>query len=137
MQHNINPFWNCIWKAKLHERHKTMIWRIAIGFLPTKDKLSRLVDIGDIYFPLYSLEIESSLHLFALCPIAKAVWFSSKWGLRMDSFGFSLVVDFIQFLCSPPFTNQLSQKNDLLLFGAILCDRIWKLRNQVIFALEI
>ena len=25
MQHNIDPFWNCIWKAKLHERHKMMI----------------------------------------------------------------------------------------------------------------
>ena len=51
----------------------------------------------------------------------------------MDSFGFSSEVDFIQFLCSPPFTNKLSQKNNLLLFGAILCDGIWKLRNQVIF----
>ena len=52
----------------------------------------------------------------------------------MDSFEFSSVVDFIQFFCSPPFINQLSQKNELLLFGAILCDGIWKLRNQVIFA---
>ena len=55
-----------------------MIWRIAASYLPTKDKLSRFVDIGDVYFPLYRLEIETSLHLFALCPIAKAVWFSSK-----------------------------------------------------------
>ena len=78
MQHNIDPFWNGIWKAKLHERHKMMIWRIAASYLPTKDKLSRFVDIGDVYFPLYRLEIETSLHLFALCPIAKAVWFSSK-----------------------------------------------------------
>ena len=31
----------------------------------------------------------------------------------MDLFGFSLVVDFIQFFC-----NQFSQKNDLLSFGA-------------------
>ena len=38
----------------------------------------------------------------------------------MDTFGFSLEVDFILFSCSPSFTNQLSQKNDLLLFGAIL-----------------
>ena len=49
----------------------------------------------------------------------------------MDLFGFSLVVDFIQFFCSPPFTNQFSQKNDLLSFGAILFYGIWKLRNQV------
>ena len=45
MQHNIDPFWNGIWKAKLHERHKMMIWRIVAGYLPTKDKLSRFVDI--------------------------------------------------------------------------------------------
>ena len=51
----------------------------------------------------------------------------------MDSFGFSSEVGFIHFLCSPPFSNQLCQKNELLLFGAILCNGIWKLRNQVIF----
>ena len=50
MQHNIDPFWNGIWKAKLHERHKMMIWRIAAGYLPTKDKLSRFIDIGDVFF---------------------------------------------------------------------------------------
>ena len=55
-----------------------MIWRIAAGCLPTKDKLSRLVDIGDVYCPLCRLEIESSLHLFVLCPVAKVVLFSSK-----------------------------------------------------------
>ena len=60
-----------------------MIWRIAAGCLPTKDKLSKFVDIGDVYCPLYRLEIETSLHLFALCLVAKAVWFSSEWGLRM------------------------------------------------------
>ena len=51
----------------------------------------------------------------------------------MDSFGFSSEVDFILFLCSPPFSNQPCQKDELLLFGAILYDGIWKLRNQVIF----
>ena len=43
----LTPFWNCIWKAKLHERHKMMIWRIVAGCLPTKDKLSRFVDAVD------------------------------------------------------------------------------------------
>ena len=42
-------------------------------------------------------------------------------------------VDFILFLYSSTFPNQLYQKDELLLFGAILCDGIWKLRNQVIF----
>ena len=50
-----------------------MIWRITAGCLTTKDKLSRLFDIGDVYCPLCRLEIESSLHLFALCLVAQVV----------------------------------------------------------------
>ena len=80
MQHNIDPFWNCIWKAKLHDKHKMMIRRIVAGCLPTKDKLIRFVDIGDVYCPLCRLETKTSLHLFVLCPVTKTVWFSSKWG---------------------------------------------------------
>ena len=132
-QQNIAPFWNCICKANLHDKHKMMIWRIARGCLPTKDKLSRFVDDIDTYCPLCKMETETSLHLFALCPVAKPVWFNSKWGLKMDSFGFSFEVDFILFLCSPPVPKLPCQKDELLLFGAILCDGIWKLRNQVIF----
>ena len=33
----------------------------------------------------------------------------------------------------PSFTNVSSQKDEFLIFGAILCDGIWKLRNQVQF----
>lgn len=36
-------------------------------------------------------------------------------------------------LISLPFTNVSSQKDEFLIFGAILCDGIWKLRNQVQF----
>ena len=95
--------------GNLHERHKMMIWRIAVVCLPTKDKLSRFVDATDTYCRLYKMETETSLHLFALCPVAKAVWFNSKWGLRMDSFGFSSEVDFILF-CVPPFSKPALSK---------------------------
>ena len=50
-----------------------MIWRIVAGCLPTKDKLSMFVDAIDTYCPLCKLETETSLHLFALCLIVKAV----------------------------------------------------------------
>ena len=43
-----------------------MIWRIAAGSLPTKDKLSMFVDATDTYCPLCKMETETSLHLFAL-----------------------------------------------------------------------
>ena len=94
-----------------------MIWRITVGSLPTKDKLSMFVDATDTYCPLYKLETETSLHLFDLCPVAKAVWFNSKWGLRMDSFGFSSEVDFILFCVPPLFQTNLVKKMSFYYLG--------------------
>ena len=54
-------------------------------------------------------------------------------GAENGFFWFLFRSGFHSFLCSPPFPNQPCQKDELLLFGAILCDGIWKLRNQVIF----
>ncbi|KAK9992917.1 hypothetical protein SO802_022620 [Lithocarpus litseifolius] len=43
--------------------------------------------------------------------------------------------DFIHFLFSPPFVEELTalQREDFLLFGAILCDVIWRQRNLSLF----
>ena len=59
----------------------------------------------------------------------------SQWGVRVDSFAFGSTSDFASFLLSPPFMDSqyLSQKEDFLLYGAILCDTIWKQRNQSLF----
>ena len=55
----------------------------------------------------------------------------------MEVLGLSTDLDFIQLLFPPlpPFKEDLSleQKNDFLLFGAILCDLVWKLRNKIHF----
>ena len=64
-------------KPILHECHKMLIWRIAVDVLPTKANLDRFFEIGDDICPLCKLEVESSIHLFALCPVAKSVWFNS------------------------------------------------------------
>ena len=66
--------------------------------LPTNANLGKFFEIGDDICPSCKLKVESSIHLFALCPVARPVWFNSKWRLKMDSFGFSLTMDLIQFL---------------------------------------
>ena len=112
-----------------------LIWRIVVDCLPTKANLARFFDIGDVLCPLCKAEVESSIHFFALCPVAKAFWFNSQWGVRSDALGFSSTLDLIHFLFSPSFLGSLNldQRNEFLLFGAILYDGIWKLRNQVHF----
>ena len=53
----------------------------------------------------------------------------------MDAIVFGSTSDFICFLISPPFVDNLnpSQREEFLLFGAILCDVIWKQRNRSLF----
>ena len=51
--------------------------------------------------------------------------------MRTDSLGLASIHDLINFLFSLPFAEELivCQREDSLLFGAILCDVIWKQRN--------
>lgn len=101
------------------------LWRIAANVLPTKDVVSQIANV-EVGCPLYNLFDESSLHIFAVCPIAKTFWFRSQWGVRTDSLGLASIHDLINFLFSPPFAEELTvfQREDFLLFGAILCDVI-------------
>ena len=85
--------------------------------------------------PLCNSALETSHHLFTVCLIAKFLWFRSHWSVRIDSLAFGSISDFANFHLSPPFlVNQcLGQKEDFLLYGSILCDMVWKQRNQALF----
>ena len=83
-------------KSNLHDRLKMLIWRIVTRCLPTKESLSRFIDGGDTRCLLCNLELESFVHLFALCPVTKG-----QQGLRMEVLGLSTDLDFIQLLFPP------------------------------------
>ena len=53
----------------------------------------------------------------------------------MEVFNFESPLEFFNFLLSPNFASNLlpSQREDFLVFGAILCDVVWKQRNLSIF----
>ena len=53
----------------------------------------------------------------------------------MEVLNFESPSEFVNFLLSSNFANNLlpSQREDFLLFGAILCDVVWKQRNLSIF----
>uniref|UniRef100_A0A2N9HCG5 protein-disulfide reductase n=1 Tax=Fagus sylvatica TaxID=28930 RepID=A0A2N9HCG5_FAGSY len=80
-----NPIWELIWKSHIHERLKMFLWRISSNLLPTKDNLDRFIDAEDQLCPLCEIEQESIVHIFLHCPVAKALWFGSCWGIRSTS----------------------------------------------------
>ena len=67
-----------IWKSRIYERLKMLLWRIAIDCLPTRSKIGKFVDLSEIYCPLCSCNDESALHLFSNCSMARGLWFGSK-----------------------------------------------------------
>ena len=104
------------------------LWRIAANVLPTKEVISIFNENMDGSCLLCNSALETSLHLFTVCPFAKSLWFRSHWSVRIDLLAFGSTFDFVNFLLSPPFlVNQcLGQKEEFLLYGAILCDMVWK-----------
>ena len=96
-----------VWKSGLHERLKMHLRRIATSVLPTKDVISQFANV-EVGCPLCNLSDESSLHLFALYPIPKSLWFCSQWGVRTDSLGL------------PPFMTSLIFSSLLLLPRSLL-----------------
>ena len=105
-----------------------LLWRIVANLLPTKEVISRFNESMDLCCPLCSLAVETTLHLFMVCPFSKSLLFQSQRGLRMEVLNFESPLEFVNFLLSPNFANNLlpSQRDDFLLLGAILYDVIWK-----------
>ena len=105
-----------IWKTRIHERLKMVLWRVAANCLPTKDKRLRYDANADTICHLCNSGQESTIHLFIDCPLARALWFSSQWGIRIDNCELSTSTQFIHFLLIPPFQEA---REDLLLFWGL------------------
>ncbi|XP_065625195.1 uncharacterized protein LOC136065634 [Quercus suber] len=123
-----------IWKASIHERLKMHIWRITFNLLPTKDKLSEFSPSSDASCPLCDIETESALHLFTQCHIARAIWFGSRWNIRIDRWQVQSPSHLIELIVDPLPSLQLDkeQRNEFLLFGALTLDMTWMWRNKAI-----
>ena len=102
------------------------LWRIAFNLLPTRDKLSEFSPSSDTSYPLCNAKTESALHLFTHCHIARAIWFGSRWKIRIDSWHVQSPSHLIELLIDPPPSLQLDkeQRNEFLLFGALALDLI-------------
>ena len=71
---NNSGIWNKIWKARAHERHKMMLWRIVFNVLPCRANLCQSIHILDPSCPLCGASEENSIHLFTICPLAQILW---------------------------------------------------------------
>jgi hypothetical protein len=74
--------WKHLWRLKIHERLKLLLWKIAWDILPTRFFLSKKWDIEESSCPFCSSQPETSEHLFFGCPFAVITWSLSPWPLN-------------------------------------------------------
>ena len=130
MDHH-NPLSGKIWKTHLHACHKMFLWRLAAGLLPTKDILRFATSLDPICI-MFNGHAESAVHLFWECPLARALWFGCKWGIRTDQISITSPTLFVSFLISSPDMLGVSnsEKDFFSITGVLIVDQIWKLRNS-------
>jgi hypothetical protein len=71
------PVLGRIWKARLHESLKLLLWRVATGLLPTKDSLVKFVVSLNPTCVLCEKMDKSIVHLLWNCDLARAICFGS------------------------------------------------------------
>lgn len=72
-----DQMWKKIWKIRVPERVKMLIWRIATNTILVKEVLGQRVELDSQECVLCQDGQESISHLFFHCLVARAIWFST------------------------------------------------------------
>ena len=62
--------WNMLWKLKIHDRLKLLLWKIIWNSLPTREVIGLRFELDSLQCPLCGSSTESFKHLFLECPIS-------------------------------------------------------------------
>uniref|UniRef100_A0A803PDD3 Reverse transcriptase n=1 Tax=Cannabis sativa TaxID=3483 RepID=A0A803PDD3_CANSA len=129
---SVNPKWKMIWNSKVHPRLKLIWWQMERNAFPTRGKLSCVMELNSICCPVGGEETETFFHLMWKCTYAKALWFNSSLGLRVE------LVDahdweqwknwFLEDTNRPPNITFL----EIMVIALCVMEAMWKERNSVV-----
>jgi len=122
-----------IWKSRLHDRLKLFLWTVAARILPTKDSITKFAPSSNQVCVLCHEVSQSAVHIFWECPLSRAVWFGSVWGIRTDCIIINNASQLVEQIITSPseiIYEGLCEKK-FCLFGALLLDQLWKCKNAI------
>ncbi|XP_030502827.2 uncharacterized protein LOC115717998 [Cannabis sativa] len=121
-----NTVWNWLWYSQLHPRISMILRRLLNSALPVKEKLPLLRE-KDCHF--CEAAVENCLHLFKDCCVAKLLWFSSVFPLRIDKIPGQTMISFVENLVATT-TNSGFGRKEVLTFLGCMVGQIWKTSNE-------
>ena len=111
-----------------------LLWRIASKTIPVKEILDQRMGLDNQVCALCQEAPKTSCHLFYHCPIARAIWFTSCWGMRVHDHNLTNSADIIKLVLNPPIPSaQEVDREHITTTLAFTLDEIWLLRNQFTF----
>ncbi|XP_075636798.1 uncharacterized protein LOC142609041 [Castanea sativa] len=126
--------WMKLWKARIPERIKMLLWRIGTNSIPTKENLSCRLEHIDPVCTLCKSVSESCVHLFFGWHISRALWYTACWGFRLDQNMVQTFEDIIKLVLEPPVSTLPSYDKWLITLNmAFTVEEIWHLRNNILF----
>lgn len=119
--------WKSHWKLKLHHRLRLFLWKMIWDIIPTKIRISFSIHNStmDTSCSLCSFPIDSILHLFFSCPIARVVWRNSFWPLDILDLRVSSMKSWLDLLLYlEKIGTPISDQHPFQIFGMVACDQI-------------
>ena len=93
---------------------------------------------NDNLCPICESDVEICTYLFFKCPVARAIWAASRWGLKLNHAPVNSCEDIIKMVTEPLKHGMYGQQHNkeeilkLSLYMAFTLDAIWNLRNQIL-----
>ena len=115
-------YWKVLWKLKIPNRTKTLLWRATKDALPTRANLMRRKVLMDSTCQGCETEPKSTLHALWSCLKLKEVWAVHFESLKIRT---HVCLSFLDV-----FITCLEQPHNTALF-AMLIDQIWYRRNKL------
>ncbi|KAB1223742.1 hypothetical protein CJ030_MR2G016673 [Morella rubra] len=128
--------WVALWKIKIQDRFKLLLWR-AMDAFPFKGKICALLNSLDSeasICPLCGVEVETGLHIFFRCFVARVLWGEAVWPLDAYHLQGDNIQSIIRMLSQPRRFLHIDKEMqcDFSLSAAIVVDTIWFGRNRVV-----
>jgi len=124
--------WQKVWKLRIHERLKMMLWRVNSNLLPTMDNLEQRMGIADTVCVCCNGEKESVVHLFFQCTMARAIWFGLNCYYRSELLNINSCEVLVKVV-----TGDLDLPEHAPLRIAITLEAMWNLRKQILHNKEL
>ena len=126
--------WMKLWKARMLERMKMLLWRIGTNSISTKENLSCRLEHIDPVCTLCKSESELCVHLFFECHISRALWYMACWGFRPDQNMVQTFEDIIKLVLEPAVSTLPTYDKWLITLNmAFILEEIWHLQNNILF----